>query len=358
MENKKIYINARFLTQEITGSQRFAIEISRQLKHLHPEIKFIAPKNIIHKEIAEELEVEVCGNLKGHLWEQIELPLCLKLKNNPVLINLVNTAPLVYKNKIVTILDLSWKNFPYAVSKKFYLWYKFLIPKIAKNSKHIMTISEFSKKDISESLNIPREKISIIDCAISGYFKELDFKKERIVLAVGSLHPFKNLERLINGFIFLTENNKFLSYKLVLIGGKNKKVLADVNFDKYFARKDIVFTGYVDDECLVEFYNKADVFVFPSLFEGFGIPPLEAMACGCPVICSTAASLPEVCGDAAYYINPYSVNDIAKGITEVLTNEDLKQDLTRRGFENIKRFSWEKSAEQMINIINKVNQKL
>jgi glycosyltransferase involved in cell wall biosynthesis len=106
---------------------------------------------------------------------------------------------------------------------------------------------------------------------------------------------------------------------------------------------------------LVEYYNKASLFVFPSFFEGFGIPPIEAMACGCPCVVSNVASLPEVCGDAAYYVNPYDVEDIARGIETVLNDEKLRNDLIKKGFENIKRFSWQDSARKIIEIIKSEN---
>lgn len=355
MKNK-IYINSRFLTQKITGSQRFAIEVSRQLRKLLPEARFVSPKNIIHYDIAKELEVESFGKLNGHLWEQIELPLYLRKKGSPLLLNLVNTSPIFYENKIITVMDLSWKHFPNAVSKKFYLWYKFLIPKICKNSKLIFTLSEFSKNDLFNELKINKDKTKIIHCSFSENFKFLNISREKIILSVASLQPYKNLEGLIKAFIFLKNKNKFFDYKLVLVGGYNKNVFAKTNlFELSKNRDDIVFTGYLSDEKLVEYYNKACLFVFPSFFEGFGIPPLEAMACGCPCVVSNAASLPEVCGDAAYYVNPYDVEDIARGIERVLTDENLRQDLIRKGFENIKRFSWQDSARKIIKIIKSEN---
>ncbi|MBA4318554.1 MAG: glycosyltransferase family 1 protein [Flavobacterium sp.] len=349
-----IYINSRFLTQKITGSQRFAIEISRQLKKLRVNIKFIAPKNIIHQNVAKELEIETFGKLTGHLWEQIELPVYLKKKGNPLLLSLVNTAPLFYKNKIVTILDLSWKHYPQAVSKKFYCFYNFLIPKIVRNSKHIFTVSNFSKDDIFKYFNTDNKKITVIYCAVNlDKFKLISLEKEKFILSVASLQPYKNLERLVLAFLKIKEIHKDL--KLILVGGVNNQVFAKSNiFDLTKNRDDILFTGYIDDDKLLELYNKATLFVFPSLFEGFGMPPLEAMACGCPVVASSVASIPEVCGDAAYYVDSYSVDNIAEGIYNILTNENLKQSLIQKGFERVKMFSWEKSAKEVLRVIEEV----
>jgi len=355
MKNK-IFVNSRFLTQKITGAQRFAIEISRQLKRLEPErFIFVAPKNIIHINLAKELRAEVIGVNTGHIWEQIDLPLYLKNRRVFLLLNLLNTAPLFYKNKIITIMDLSWKHFPKAVSKKFYFWYKFLIPKIAKESKHIFTISQFSKNDISNELNIKENIITNISCAFSEDFKNIGVKRGRQILSVASLQPYKNIDGIIQAFISLKEKGRFAEYKLILVGGYNENVFRKIKiFNVIKSRSDIVLTGYIDDEKLIELYNKSSLFVLTSLFEGFGLPPLEAMACGCPVVVSNVASLPEVCGDAAYYVNPYDINDIANGIDKVLTDENLRRDLIEKGFENVKRFSWEKSAKQMIKVFNEV----
>lgn len=352
MKNK-MFINSRFLTQKITGSQRFAIEISKQLKKFEPEkFVFVAPKNIVHKDLAKELDAKIIGFNSGHIWEQIDLPLYLKKNGSPLLLNLVNTAPIFYKNKITTIHDVVWKTFSYAVSRKFYLWYSFLVPNIAKSSKSLITVSNFSRNDISKKLNIDKNKFIVVYNAISGDFRNTNLIKEKIILSVGSLQPYKNLLSLIKAFIKLKNENKLKDYKLVLIGGQNKKALKSVDFSDYLSRDDIKFTGYIPDEKLIEYYNKASLFVLPSFFEGFGIPPLEAMACGCPCVVSNAASLPEVCGDAAYYVDPYDINDIAKGIENVLTDEKLRDELVRKGFENLKRFSWSSSAQKIIDLIN------
>lgn len=349
----KIFVNSRFLTQKITGSQRFAIEISKQIKKLSPDrFVFIAPRNVIHKELAKELDVKIAGINTGHIWEQIDLPLYLKNQGYPLLLNLVNTAPIYYENKIITIMDVSWKHFPNTFSKNFYIWYKFLIPKILKSSKFIFTLSEFSKNDLKTQFNIEGSKIEIISCAVSDNFKYLNLQREKVILSVASLQPYKNIEGLVKSFILLKSNGKFSDFKLVLIGGYNKKVFADTNiFELSKNRDDIIFTGYLSDEKLVEYYNKAFLFAFPSFFEGFGIPPLEAMSCGCPCVVSNVASLPEVCGDAAYYVNPYSIEDIAGGIEKVLSDENLREDLIKKGFENVKRFSWEESAKKFLGVI-------
>ncbi len=343
-----LVVNARFLTQETTGTQRFAMEISKCIKESFPDVKFLAPKNIIQKEIAKVLEVETVGSLTGHLWEQVELPLILKKLGNPYLLNLVNTAPLLYKKKFVTIHDISFLHFPEYVTKKFYYYYKFLIPRIAHNSLHIFTVSNFSKKDISKNLNINEDKITVIYNAVSDKFKPLNLKKENWILSVATLHPLKNIDALVKAFMTLKKKSKyFKDYKLILVGGTNKKNFRMGSID--LNRKDIILTGHISDENkLIKLYNKAKIFVLPSKFESFCIPALEAMACGLPVIVSNIAALPEVCRDAAYYVNPYNTDDIAKGMETVLKNKKLQNILIKKGLERVKSFCWEDSTKKLM----------
>lgn len=167
-----IYVNARFLTQKITGVQRFSIEISKKLKEKIPNIVFISPKNIIHHDLAQQLDVRIIGNTQGHLWEQVSLPVFLLTQKKPLLINLANTAPIFYKNKISTIHDIAVERFPENFSFLFKKYYQFIIPTILENSKLIFTVSEFSKSEISEHFNINKNKIDVIYNAVNSEFKK------------------------------------------------------------------------------------------------------------------------------------------------------------------------------------------
>jgi glycosyltransferase involved in cell wall biosynthesis len=352
-----VVVNSRFLTQKVSGVQRYAIEISKQLKKLYPETRFISPENIIHKELADRLGAVEYGTLKGHLWEQIELPRYLKENNRPLLINLANTAPFSYNNQIVTICDLSFLRNPKWFSKKFYFYYKFLIPRIAKNSLKIITISEFSKNEIIELLNAHESKIKVIHCGGSEEFVNLtdndlaiDHSKKRYILSVSTLGPRKNLELLILAF----QKLKLPDLQLTIVGSKNNVFAGNNLINLTNADKNIIFTGYISDRELNSLYRNAALFVYPSLYEGFGIPPLEAMGCGVPVVVSNVASLPEVCGDAAYYVDPRNVESISEGIYRVLTDENLRNTLILKGLERIKLFSWEKAAKEVLNVYDEI----
>lgn len=347
---KQIVINARFLTQPITGVQRYAIEISKQLKKIDPTINFVAPSNIININIANELEVIITGKLKGHLWDQIELPKYLAQNKYPLLLNLANTAPLWYKNKVSTILDLSFIHNPKWFSKLFSITYGFMVPKIVYSSLHIFSDSKYVKDDISTHFNISSDKITYGYGDAANIFKNTmqnnEKHKNAYILAVGSLDPRKNLLGLIKAY-----NTLKTDVKLYIVGSKNK-IFKNDSYDKYINENHkIIFTGYINDNELCELYKHAKVFVYPSYYEGFGIPPLEAQACGCPVIVSNVTSLPEVYEDSAIYCNPYDSDDIAGKIRMVLSDIKLQKYLKTKGLNNVKRFSWEKTAIQFYEVL-------
>ncbi len=170
-----LIVNSRFLTQKITGVQRFAIEISLRLKDLLKEnVSFVAPGNVIQPKIAEQLNVQIVGKHTGHIWEQWDLPRYLKKNGSPLLLNLCNLAPLHYNNKISTIHDVSFVRYPQTFSKKFLLFYNFMIPKIISSSKMILTVSEFSKREIIDVYGTEENKIEVVYNAVNQNFKPIN----------------------------------------------------------------------------------------------------------------------------------------------------------------------------------------
>ena len=350
-------INARFLTQPITGTQRFAIELCRALKPLLPDVVLWSPDNIMHKDIAEELDVQVVGRIrKGVVWEQVELPLLLHKQGNPLLVNLCNLAPLVYANNVVSILDLSFHLHPEWFSKKFSMLYNGLVPRTAAKARRVITISENSKNDIATHFHVPPANIDIIYPSVSDVFLNPPASRPAnpygdYILAVSSIDPRKNFGGLIQAF----KAGDFGQTKILIVGSEHK-VFAD-NQLKELIQGDsrIIFTGYVTDEDLVGLYQHARVFAYPSFFEGFGIPPLEAMACGCPTLVANTTSLPEVCGEASVYVDPYNIDSIRAGLCTILNDNALRDKLIQKGYEQLTRFSWQRSAQDLARIITELN---
>lgn len=352
----KIIINARFLTQAVTGVQRFAVEICRELKKIDSDIIFLSPSNISNVELAEEFSAKIIGKKTGHYWEKVELPFYLnKYYNGALLVNLCNSAPIFYKKQIITLHDVAvYKNSQW-FSKSFELLYKIMTPLIVKTALKVVTVSNYSKQEIIKYLGISPAKIEVVGNSVS-HLKITDFQNQsnpygNYILCVGSLEPRKNITNLIDAFL-LSSIPK--DYKLVIVGGKNK-LFNTLKLDQRIDADDesrIVFTGYVTDEELSVLYGNAKVFFYPSLYEGFGIPPLEAMLHHCPVIVSNTSSLPEVCGDAALYVNPYDVSDMALQLTQLISDyEPIKTRLHNEADIQLSKYSWEKSAEKLYSII-------
>jgi glycosyltransferase involved in cell wall biosynthesis len=345
----KIVVNARFLTQQVTGVQRFAIEISKILHQLNPEIVFVSPANIIDGDLAKQLNVIIIGKARGTVWEQTDLRKYLIADGKPLLINFCNTGVLYYKRQIVTIHDMSYKVNPKWFSRRFYTWYNFLIPHIAKNSLKILTVSKSSKKDIITYLNIADERIKVIynssNLNTNNNFERTE--KERYLLSISSLDPRKNLDNTIKAFKGLNSG-----IKLIIVGLKSNNFGAALN--KNLLDSNIVIKGYVSDYELSTLIKHAEAFVYVSFYEGFGLPPIEAMSLGCPVIVSNIQALREVCGDAALYADPYLVDDIKQKIINLLANNSLREKLIIAGKENIKKFDWFTSANEVLKIADEI----
>ncbi|MEK7511765.1 MAG: glycosyltransferase family 1 protein [Patescibacteria group bacterium] len=272
-----------------------------------------------------------------------------------------HTLPLLNPKKaVVTIHDLGFEHFSEAYHWADKLYHKLIIQIIKRSATKIIAVSEFTKQDLIKTYKIPPEKISVV---MNGYdenqYKLLpdngNLLKEKYkidfpyILFVGRLELKKNIPRLVEAFGLFKRQHPEAKQKLVLVGVKGLTFpLVEEQIAKYNLADEIVFPGWVSDEDLPTFYNNADLFAFPSLFEGFGIPVLEAMACGCPVVCSNTTSLPEVAGDAALMFNPENTEEIVGCLEQVLLNSELSASLREKGLERAKQFSWRKCAEETL----------
>lgn len=274
---------------------------------------------------------------------------------------------------VVTIHDLTAFKF-----KDFFFGKKFIMRKIAekgvelltpltiKMASKVITVSSYSKTDITKLTKCPENKVEVIYEAVDSVFKKIDNLKriqdvkhkfglnKKFILYVGNTRAYKNLPRLFRAFKILKKRAVF-DYNLVIGSGDRR----NLNFltrqaNNLSMSEEIIFTGALTDDEVVALMNAADIFVFPSLYEGFGLPPLEAMACGTPVVTSNAGSLPEVMGDAALLINPESEKEIASAMLRLLDNEVLRNQFRQMGCERVKKFSWKETAKRTLEIYREV----
>jgi glycosyltransferase involved in cell wall biosynthesis len=259
---------------------------------------------------------------------------------------------------VVTIHDCIHLMFPqYLPNRMALLYARFFMWWATRRARRVLTVSEASKRDILRFCRIPAEKVTVIPNAIDDRFRvappddEVERIRERFqlhepfVLYVGNVKPHKNLERLIQAVHHLHENG-YDQLKLLVIGSDiSKYATLRRAIHTYNLHRYVRFLGFVPDRTLNILYRLTSVFAFPSLYEGFGLPPLEAMACGAPVVTSNTSSLPEVVGDAAVLVDPTDARAIAEGLAHVLADPNLRADLRRRGVAHAQSFSWAEGAK-------------
>lgn len=256
---------------------------------------------------------------------------------------------------MTTIHDLSFLRYPETIRRVNRQRIERDIQYSLDRSDRIITISEFSKKELMELMGVEAERIALVspapaytqtNCQTQADLSRFPIQSPYL-LYVGTIEPRKNLVFLIKAFEYLKKETG-CPHQLVLAGGKgwnNEEIYLAAQESQY--QKDIVFTGYISQAEKTALYQQAELFVFPSLYEGFGIPPLEAMGAGCPVVCSDAASLPEVVGDAAKLTSPTDVQELAQAMTDVLFNQTQRETLIERGKCRAKVYTWEDSAKKL-----------
>jgi len=337
----KLLFDARVLTHKTyTGIENYTKYI---LKYLSSEVEL--------KKAYPSTE----SKYLAHLWSHFLLPFI----DGDFLFCPANIAPVfVPKNKklVITLHDLAFLTYPKTVSKFFYIYYAFLIPFNIRRADAIITISKASKEEILRQFPNAKHKIDVIPLGIDSKYQILDnVVKKKQLLYVGSINERKNLIGVIEAFEKLPVE---FGFNLVIVGNFSNLFSLSQKIQKVINRaktnKHIIFKQGLDDEALIYEYNVSTVFIFPSFYEGFGLPPLEAMACGTAVITSNISSMPEVCADAATYVDPYNIADMTNKMKILIEDKTLRKQMVKKGLERVKDFTWEKSAQAHLKVFNKV----
>jgi glycosyltransferase involved in cell wall biosynthesis len=351
-------INGKFASQRITGVQRVGYELAMAFQRLFPEdadMPLLVPGDA-RADVPLPKAKSVFGWLKGSMWEQLALPFAA---GSRTLLSLCNIGPLFARRQVVMMHDVAVYDLPENYSWKFRLWYRVAFAVLKRTSSHIVTVSEFSKKRIMARLGVDASRISVVLNGVdhldkivpdSAILSRLNLQRDTYVLAVGNLSVGKNLARVLAAIERLSERH---DWKFVVVGGCDLRVFNPKAKAGYELSKNIVPAGFVSDGELRALYENAACFLFPSLYEGFGLPPLEAMACGCPVIVSREASLPEVCGDAAMYCDARSVDDIADKVTQMMGDAASREVWRARGRDHAHAFRWDRSARQLLDVLER-----
>ena len=354
----KIILNFSNTGQILTGLSRYSLSLLKALNNLNPNLNITAfvnklainhlPNNLKNLNLLFTSKfISPDFNFKGHILRLFWTNYLNLKEKNAIIFNPSQLEGVLIKNKSNKIITVVHDLIPLIFKRgKQYYYFKYFFPKVIENSEKIIAVSNFTKYELINYYKISEDKIHVIYNGISEIFKNFNLPRQAFILYVGRFEKLKNIEALIKAFTIFIKKYK-LNYFLVLIGNGH----IDESLINKEIKNKIKILKNVSDKELVNFYNTASLFIFPSLYEGFGFPPLEAMACGCPVIVSNVASLPEVCGDAAYYVDPYDVESIADGMYKILTDKALRENLIKNGLERVKQFSWEKTAREILKII-------
>jgi glycosyltransferase involved in cell wall biosynthesis len=368
---RKIAINATSVGEDPTGLGVYTYEMLAELLKADHDFVIFASSGELKRRYGNRV-VSVSprtspalgskGHLARYLWEQTVLPWELWRRKVSLLYSTVPEGilnPLSKQRQIITVLDIIPAKYHRLFPKmKYHFLYS--LPILLRNAQRVVCASENTKRDLLSFYGIRNKPISVVYPGLnrqSFYPRERGLVRKRYgfgeyLFYVGDMRPYKNLKRSLEAFARLDLE----SLRFVVVGKKDPRFYPKLRMevDRLSLKDRVVFMGYVPGEELPCLYSEARALVFPSLYEGFGLPPLEAMACGCPVVTSNAASLPEVCGEAAHYVDPESVDSIAEGISRVVTDQNLRNTLIHKGIQRAKLFSWEKAAKMVLNIFEDV----
>lgn len=331
----KVLINGRFQAHRPTGMQRYALAVSGRLGGL---AECVTPPIALK-------------GMAGHLWEQTMLPVSAASR---VLWSPNNTGPIAHRRHIATIHDLIPLEHPEWFNPRFSGWYRWLMPRLARRLTHVIAVSEFTARRVQQLLGVPANRITVVPNGVDeSYYprpaSEIEAVRNSLavgagpyLLYVGSLEPRKNLAGLMRAWSIALPKMP-LDLTLIVAGAAGRgAVFAQSTLGQLPPR--VKFTGYIPESDLPALYSGSLAVVYPSLYEGFGLPVLEAMAAGAPVITSSTTSLPEVGGGAAHYVDPADPHSIAAALEAVVSSDSLRSRMRAQGIDRARLFGWNRCA--------------
>ncbi|WP_420103476.1 glycosyltransferase family 4 protein [Bosea sp. (in: a-proteobacteria)] len=356
----EIFINGRFLSQALTGVQRYATELVKALDELIVAGSLPAPLNgarftlLLPPNAATELPLAAIrqrrvGRMKGHAWDQIDLA---RAARGGILVSLANSGPALHRRHLIVLHDAQVYRHPEFFSRSYLLLHRTLGRLYARMAQ-LGTVSYFSRRELAAALSVPEDRLSVIpnsaehlrsivpDGSIIG---KLGLAPKRFFLAVGSMNRNKNIAVAIEAAKLLARPD----YPLVVVGGGNQQVFGGGQGSGDGA----IWAGRLSDAEIAALYQNATAFVFPSLYEGFGLPPLEAMTFGCPVLASTAEALMEVCAEAACYFDPRDAAALARLMQERIDGVPPLDLLEAKQSQRLAHYSWRASAEALTRAVS------
>lgn len=342
-----VYVNGRFLSQPLTGVQRVAHELTAALQErLGTRLRVLGPRNSSGAANASRV-----GRASGQLWEQLDLP---RHAQNGILLNFGNTAPLAHRRQLVMIHDAGIYATPEAYSRKFRAWYRLLQGFLAKTAAQIVTVSEFSKSELLRHLKLSASRVHVVRPGASHMarlqadteiLQKSGLQPGRFVLVVGTLAAHKNLFALNDLALALAARG----VPLAITGAAGGAAFSAKGAPPALAKAS--YLGRVSDAALKALYENASCFIMPSLYEGYGLPAVEAMTCGCPVIAADIPALRESCGEAALFCNPLAPADITKVTLALLDDAARQAGLRQASRRHAANLGWQDSADLLYDII-------
>ena len=373
----RIAVNTRLLLKDkLEGIGWYTFETLSRIVAQHPEHEFYFlfdrdySKEFVFSKNVRPIVINPPTRhpVLWYIWFELRLPKVFKDLKIDLFLSPDGFLSLSSKTPSIAVIhDINFEHHPKDLKFSHSKFYRLFFKKYAHKASRIVTVSDYSKQDISKTYNIPLSKIDISLNGVNNYFhpiglqKQLDARKKYsegkdYFLFVGALHPRKNIKRLLNSFDqFKSATNS--SNKLLIVGAKmwwNDELKSCI--DQLTNKNDVIFTGRKSLEELNTLYSSAIAFCFVPYFEGFGIPIIEAMKCGCPVITSKCTAMPEVAGKAALLVNPLDVNEITDAMIKLNSNSDLRAELSERGQIHSQKFSWNATADALWISIEKVLQ--